>query len=357
MVAPLLPVYAAETLGAGLGLVGIVVAAPLVGLILVQPVAGQVGDHFGRRALVFWGLAVFALATVAYALAASLTLVILLRVLAGVGSGLVVVGTLSVVVDEAPAGRHGESISIYSFATNGGGAVGPLLGSALAAVTSFSAAVALSAVVASLGLVPGRRVPPAMAAAADGVRFRLSSRRLVDRTAFLPSGVLAIGFAGAASVFTLVPLYLAEIGSSRAGTAITCFAVSITAVRLLGRQLPDSLGHRKCAGIALLLMASGLGIMALVPSFPGVLVAVIVVGIGHGFAYPALVSSVALRTHDDRRATALGTFTALTHIGFVAWCIGLGVLASMLGIRRALATAGFVVLLGIFLAARLRSNS
>jgi MFS family permease len=353
IVTPLLPVYATETLGASVGAVGVVVAAPLVGLIVATPIAGQATDQFGKRAPILLGLTVFAVASIAYAVITSFAAVVLLRGVAGVGSGLVVVGTLADAVDEAPAGRRGESLSIYSFATNAGGAAGPLLGGAIASVASFSAAVLASAAVAALGLVAGRRVSSSGALRSPEARFRLSHRRFIDATALLPSGVLAVGFAGAATIYTLVPLFLAQLGSSRSGIAVAGFGIAITGVRLFGRQLPDRLGHRRCTVTALLVMAAGLGTMAVVQSLAGVVLASVMVGIGHGFVYPALVSSVTSRSFRERRATALGTFTAVTHVGFVSWCVGLGVLASRIGMREAFATVGIVLVLGVTLAVRL----
>lgn len=353
VVSPLLPVYAADSLGAGLGMVGIVVAAPLVGLVLIQPLAGQAGDHFGGRVLVFIGLAVFAGATAIYAVIPSLSGLVAFRILSGMGSGLVVVGTLKVVVDESPRGRRGESLSIYSLATNSASAAGPLLGSALAAATSFRMAVILSALMAILGFAPARRVPPPSSGPIALRTFRVSATGLAHRQSFLPSAVLAVGFVGAAVVFTLVPVYLSRMGSGRAGTALACFALAITAVRLLGRQLPDRIGHRACSVVALTLIGVGLGLMAFAATPTGVLIATSVVGIGHGFAYPALVAYVTLWSSDRERATALGTFTAATHVGFVAWCVGTGLLASLVGMQTTFALAGVAAISGVAVASRL----
>lgn len=354
MVTPLFPVYVVDSLGASLRSVGFVVSAPFIGLIVVQPFAGQLGDHFGHRSLVLFGVSVMSLATIGYAFVPSLTGVVCLRVVAGAGSGLVIVGTLTTVVDEAPETRRGERVSLYTVATNGGDAVGPLLGGTLATLLSFSGVAAVSAMIAAFGGLPGRYVPRLRESDSEPVRLQLSVRGLAHSAAAVPGGLLAISFAGAAAVYTLLPLFLVQLDSSGAGAAFTIFALSIVVVRLVGRQLPDRIGHFRCALIALVLIGVGLGMMSVANSLPTVLTATAVIGIGHGFAYPSLAAAVTLRCNQRERATALGSFTALTNAGLVAWSIALGVIASVLGLRLVFALAGAAMILGLPLVLRLR---
>jgi MFS family permease len=318
-------------------------------------IAGQLGDHFGRGFLILVGAAVMALATIGYAFVPFFTGVVLLRVVAGAGSGLVIVGTLTAVVDEAPGARRGERVSLYTLATNGGGAVGPLVGGALATWLSFSAVVALSAAIAAFGGLFGRHVPTLPALDRGRLRLQLSVRGLTHSAAAVPGGLLAICFGGAAAVYTLLPLFLVQLRSpSGAGAAFTIFALAIVAVRFLGRQLPDWIGHVRCAMLALVIVGVGLGMMSLANSLATVLAATAVIGIGHGFAYPSLATAVTLRCADHERATALGAFTAVTTAGMVAWSLTLGIVASALGLRPVFALAGAAMILGLPLLPRLR---
>jgi MFS family permease len=360
MVTPLLPVYAVDSLDASLQWVGLVVSAPFIGLIVVQPFAGQLGDHFGRRPLVLVGVGTMSLATIGYAFVLSLTAVVCLRVAAGAGSGLVIVGTLTTIVDAAPETRRSERVSLYTLATNGGGAMGPLLGGTLDTWLSFSGVVAVSAMIAAFGGLPGRHVTTfpesdnKPESDSERVRLRLSVRGLAHSAAAVPGGLLAISSAGAAAVYTLLPLFLVQLHSSGAGAALTIFALSIVAVRLVGRQWPDRIGHFRCAGIALVLVGVGLEMMSVANSLLVVLIAAAVIGIGHGFAYPSLATAVTLRCNERERATALGTFTALTTAGMVAWSISLGVIASIFGLRLVFVLTGAAMTLGLPLLLRLR---
>lgn len=355
MVTPLLPVYVVDSLGAGLQAVGFVVAAPLVGMMVVQPLAGQLADHYGRRILVLVGVVVMAFATIGYAFISSLIGVGLLRFAAGAGTGLVIVATLAAVIDEAPEARRGEQVSLYTLATNSGGAAGPLIGGALATWMSFSSVVVASALVAAFGGLPGRRLPKPPESDHELGVFRASTHGLVHSAAAVPGGVLAICFAGAAAMYTLLPLFLAQLESGGAGIALATFALFIIAVRSLGRQLPDRIGHARCAMVSLVLVGVGLVTMSIVNSLATVLIATAIIGIGHGFAYPSLAAAVTLRCGPHERATALGTFTALTTAGLVAWSIALGMGASALGFRPVFALAGAAMALGVPLVLKLRA--
>lgn len=76
----------------------------------------------------------------------------------------------------------------------------------------------LSAFVAGTAALPNRLVSGRPAPEETTQPFRLSHRRLAHPAGVVPGSVLAIGFAGAAAVFTLLPLHLLDIGSERAGT-------------------------------------------------------------------------------------------------------------------------------------------
>jgi hypothetical protein len=100
------------------------------------------------------------------------------------------------------------------------------------------------------------------------------------------------------------PLFLVQLGSPGSRAALAMFAASIVAVRLLGPQLPDRIGHVRCAAIALVLVGAGLGATSFATSLGIVLAATAVIGIGHGSptrrSSPPSLSGAA-RTNGQRR--------------------------------------------------------
>ncbi|MBZ5869585.1 MFS transporter, partial [Escherichia coli] len=66
-------------------------------LAAVLILAGRLGDRFGRRRVLAWGLSVFAVASVGAGLSNSVALLIVARVLQGIGIGLVLPQILSTI--------------------------------------------------------------------------------------------------------------------------------------------------------------------------------------------------------------------------------------------------------------------
>ncbi len=139
MLLPVLPLYAKGPLGTGNLGVGLAVAAASPTALLFQPLAGRIGDRRGRRVLVIFGPLIVAVSVAAYTFADTLWTLVLLRLVTGVGEGIVFVGAATVINDLAPEHRRGEAVSLYSLGVWGGLALGPVVGEAVLSHASFDA--------------------------------------------------------------------------------------------------------------------------------------------------------------------------------------------------------------------------
>ncbi|HVM42760.1 MAG TPA: MFS transporter, partial [Gemmatimonadales bacterium] len=86
LVLPLLPYYATQ-FGANALLVGVLVSAFSVAQLAVAPLWGRASDRYGRRPMIIAGLALSAVAYVVFAFAGSVWLLLLSRVVQGMGGG------------------------------------------------------------------------------------------------------------------------------------------------------------------------------------------------------------------------------------------------------------------------------
>lgn len=99
-------------------------------------VFGSLADRLGRRLLMVTGVAVFAAASVLAALAPSGELLVLARIVQGVGGAMVLPTTLSLVNANFTGRERGIAFAVWGSTIGGMVAVGPLLGGWL--TTSFS---------------------------------------------------------------------------------------------------------------------------------------------------------------------------------------------------------------------------
>jgi EmrB/QacA subfamily drug resistance transporter len=96
---------------------------------LLMPV-GAIGDRGGRKPVLLTGLGVFALASVAAALATTPEMLIIGRVVAGAGAAMVMPVTLSVITASFPEEARGSAVGVWAGFAGAGGIIG-LLASAV----------------------------------------------------------------------------------------------------------------------------------------------------------------------------------------------------------------------------------
>lgn len=114
----------AESLDASAGdVLWIINAYTLALAALLMPI-GAVGDRWGRRPVLMTGLFVFAIASLAAAIAPSVSAMIAARALAGVGAAMVMPVTLSVITTSFPPEERPRAIGIWAGFAGAGGILG-----------------------------------------------------------------------------------------------------------------------------------------------------------------------------------------------------------------------------------------
>jgi EmrB/QacA subfamily drug resistance transporter len=109
---------------------------PLSALLLL---GGAAGDRFGRKRLLVWGIAIFALASLFCAASANISSLLLGRMLAGTGAAILLPNSLAILGDAFAGARRGRAIGIWAAAGAMVGAVGPVLGGWLIDVVGWRA--------------------------------------------------------------------------------------------------------------------------------------------------------------------------------------------------------------------------
>lgn len=275
------------------------------------PVVHRVGANvlLGLGSILFLG------ASIACALADSLTALVVARSVQGMGGAILLAGSLPVL--GTLSGSTLRGIAIWTTAGTFGAALGPALGGTLAQVFDWRAIFLAQAPIAGAALLAAR------------VRVSMSSR---DRTASwfgrtLPANLALTLVSGAlVGALFLGVLLLVDVFSYRpiAGAAILSL---LPGAALLARPLARNLSIEIAAGGGAALLVAGLAGLALLPSsaLGAVLASFALCGAGLGLAVPGLTHAALDAEGDvDRRATLT---VGLRHLGLV---ISLAVVAPVL---------------------------
>nr|WP_280156565.1 MFS transporter [Piscinibacter sp. XHJ-5] len=157
-------------------------------------VGGALGDRFGRRLVFMAGVALFTAASIACALSASATQLIVARAVQGVGAALLVPGSLSLISATFPQNERGRAIGTWSAFSGITAAVGPVLGGYLVDHFSWTAAFLVNAPLGiALLALTAMKVPESRGAAAEG------------RLDLLGAALATLGLAGVVFAFIEAP--------------------------------------------------------------------------------------------------------------------------------------------------------
>ena len=125
---------------------------------LVLILAGRYGDRVGRRRTSAIGLAVIVLGSLVCAFAPTFTVLIVGRVIEGIGMGILFSGLLALIADAVPRELIGRAFGLWAFIGALSVLLSPVIGGALAEVASWRWIFGVNALIAIAALVAARRV-------------------------------------------------------------------------------------------------------------------------------------------------------------------------------------------------------
>lgn len=157
IIAPAIPLIA-SSFGVDAVDVNVAISAYLVTVAVLIPASGWLADRFGVRRVFIGAIVVFTLASVGCAVSASLPMLVLMRVLQGVGGAMMVpVGRLAVLRHSSKSDLVG-AIALLTWPALTAPVVAPVLGGAIASLGSWRWIFAVNIPIGVIGIVLALRL-------------------------------------------------------------------------------------------------------------------------------------------------------------------------------------------------------
>ena len=336
-------------------------------LVLAGSVAavGKIADRVGRKLLYTYGFAIFVAGSAACALAPSLGLLVLGKLVQAIGAVMLQANSYALIRDVLPASRLGAGLGIQGAAQAVGLSVGPALGGALTALGGWRLIFLVNVPIGLVGLVLGwfllprsthldreSRIDPSgtllLAAIPSALLAALSfaaqrgTREWVEPGLIGLTGVLVIAavarqrrvpgsvidaalvrvpaFVAGVSAALLsyvvlfgclvaVPFFLEKslhVGPAAAGLELSALPVTLALVAPLGGAIRDRVGPRVPTAFGMLLTAGGMALLAVSATRTDLTVAALgIAGAGMGL-FVAANNAATMFAAPEQRAGAAG---------------------------------------------------
>ena len=290
-----LPALAATgaTLGVSPSEVGLTMSAFMLSLAVAPLIYGPVSDRFGRKPVVAFGVALFVFASLACALAQSLPVLLICRIVQGVGAASTAM-TFAIIRDLFNETTARAKIANVVVAINVVTVIAPTAGAALLTIGGWRSIYAIQAGIGALlllavllGFTESARIDPANRLAPEAV-IRSYGRVLTHPISL---AYILVGAAGGATVFAYVTgssLFFIGVVGLRPDQYGLIFSACSAAV-MSGALLEGRLGRRGIS--AGLVLRIGLTVLA---AASALLLAMTVAGWAQPAVVAALLMAVAL---------------------------------------------------------------
>ncbi len=376
----------AQDLGAGVSGLQWTVTGYTLTLASFILLGGALGDRLGRKRVFVWGIVWFAVASVLCGLAPSIEVLVVARLIQGVGAALLTPGSLALISASIHPDDRGAAIGLWSGLGGVAAAIGPLLGGWLVEVAGWRSVflinipLAAAVVLVTMRHVPETRDPHAAGrldipgAAVVAVALGLLTYGFIDFSWIVVSlGVVAVAAFVAVEIRTTTPLVPPSLFASRvflaanlvtfavyaalggvffllilqlqlalnyspiaAGVATLPITVLMLALSARTGRLAQRIGPRLPMAIGPLVAAAGLLLMLRIEPgstyFAHVLPAVVVFGLGLSILVAPLTGAVLAAVSTDRAGTASGVNNAVARTSQLLAVAALPGLAGLSGL-------------------------
>ena len=327
IIIPLLPFYA-ESFGANAFTIGLLGTSFSLMQFLFSPIWGRWSDKIGRKPIILVGLMGSCLSYLLLALATSLPLLFIGRIVGGI-AGANIPTAQAYIADVTTPENRAKGMGMVGAAFGLGFIFGPALGGVLSRISPdapmwFASALCLANFIAAWFLLPESRVATA------GTKHL--GRMEAFRHAFAKPALLLLlslyflvtmAFSGFESTFAIFSEARFGFTAATIGFVFTFIGVILALVQgVLVGKVVKVIPERRLVPLAIFAIALGIGMIPFAWSIPSLLGALGVLALGMGFNNPALTAMVSRLSDDDDQGGILGLASSLSSLGRVvgpAW--------------------------------------
>ena len=306
------------------------------------PLTGAYADHIGQRRVLIISSVALVFFSLAYAVVSDVRLILALVLAHGVFWSGLLSASASYMTHILPEGRRAEGIGYWGLSTLAAISIAPTVGFWIYSKGWLW----LCLVGAGLNLLM-------LAIALQLEEHKLTPTEEKTRGPFLEWRVLVISITlalysfGYGGMTSFTAMYADANGVEPKSLYLTTLAIVILVTRPLFGRLGDRLGYKRVFIPCLVLIASGMALLALGGTRGWMIASAIVFGLGFGTAYPSYVGYVMQDVSAQRRGAAFGALLAAFDTGIGTGSTAMGWIIQRFGFAAAFGVAAALAALAL----------
>lgn len=341
-----LPILAIEDLGSSNAMAGLMTSVFLVSAIITRPFAGYWLERFGKKRILLIALLIFWGASCLYFVPDSISSMLFLRFIHGIGFGMSTTATGAIVADILPNSRRGEGMGYFVLSNNIAMVLGPFIG--LTVLNQLTTSMLFTVCLISSGLAllcgVGITIPNQQSSHIPSFQFK----NLFEKSA-VPISILGgiLGFVYA-SILSFVSVFAVEVGLVELSSwFFVVYAVVLLFSRPFTGKWFDLYGENWIIYPSLICFAIGMYVLGSVHSAFVFILAAALIGLGWGTASPSFQTIAIQYAQPKQRGMATATYLSIfdTGIGIGSFVVGLAI--NKIGFHQIYQSSTFIIILGI----------
>lgn len=349
-----LPIYAIRELNGKQSTAGLIVTVFIITAIVIRPVAGNLMQKFGKKAIFLASLLIFLVASIFYLFTDSLSSLLVVRALHGIGFGMATTATGTIVADILPSSRRGEGMGYYSMSMNLAMVIGPFIG--LQAINSWgtSTLFILAIIFAFFAILTGGFMKIEHVAEMEKVEINHTVKKgfqfnqIIENTAVKISIVAAMFGIVYSSILSFVSVYAENRGFiSVSGYFFVVYAIFMLMARPFAGKWFDRYGANKIVYPCIVLFSGGMVLLGIAESEWMFLFSAALIGLGYGSMFPCLQTIAIQKAAPHRRGLATATFLSIFDIGIGFGSYIVGIIGDAIGLNYFYSFSSIYILIGI----------
>ncbi len=356
LLVPILPLFA-QSFNISYALIGLILASEAIGMLIGDLPAGMLMGRMGQRTSMIIGLSLVGLSTTFLFFTNQIIMVIILRMIAGLGVSLYSVSRHYFLVEMAPPNTRGRLLSLFGGVFRMGRLLGPIVGGLIAAafgihysflMFGFSTSISL---VVSIFFLPHFEIPYRGLTSLSAITLyqRMFKQKWQDlRSAGVGYLFMQIVRGGPT---VLIPLFAANYLHMSVETIGLIMSLSSTLDMILfypAGIVMDRWGRKLAIMLSNLFLSLGVALIPLSTSFASLLLAGMVAGLGSGLGSGSMLTLGSDLAPKEGKSEFIGAWTLIGDIGNTSGPLLIGSIADLFSLpitSIAIVSGGLIALL------------